>query len=581
MNQASAQRRLAAILVADVVGYSRLTEADETGTLAALRERRKGIVEPLVREHGGRIVKFMGDGVLVEFASAVNALRCALGLQKRMAEFNENLADPKRIVLRIGVNLGEVVGEGSDIFGDGVNIAARLEGLSEPGGICISGKVHDEIRGKLDFTAADLGDVTLKNISRPVRAYSVAAGIGSKSSAKPREPADSRPSIGVLPFTNMSGDQEQEYFADGITEDIITELARNRGLFVIARNSSFTFKGTAVDIADVGRKLGVRYVVEGSVRKVGRRVRITAQLIEAATGSHVWAERYDRDLEDIFAVQDEVTRSIAAAVPGYVESDVVKASRRKPTESLDAYDRYLRGMEITNRWRNDDIPQAIAEFESAVKLDPNFARAHGLLGLTYLRKWWQTQAPHLLERANEETELAVRLDGEDSKCLGVRGMCLMLNKNFDAASESFQRALELTPDDANLNDMMAYYLLCTGQATEAIERSLKTIRASPLFHPVSLLETIGMAYMLARRYEEAIKSFAAISSPYYYIHVYAAGCLAKLGRLDEARAQGRLANELKPDWPGVDWGYQYTKKEYREHERELVHLAIRALEDGP
>ncbi|MER9331197.1 adenylate/guanylate cyclase domain-containing protein [Mesorhizobium sp. M0488] len=581
MNQASAHRRLAAILVADVVGYSRLMEADETGTLSALRERRKEIIEPLVRENDGRIVKFIGDGVLVEFASAVNALRCALDVQNRMAESNEHLADRKRVILRIGLNLGEVVGEGSDIFGDGVNIAARLEGLSEPGGICISGKVNDEIRGKVDVSAMDLGEVTLKNITRPVRAFRIMTGITPTPQGVSQEPVDSRPSIGILPFTNMSGDHEQEYFADGITEDIITELARNRGLFVIARNSSFTFKGTAVDIAEAGRKLCVRYLVEGSVRRAGRRVRITAQLIEAATGSHVWAERYDRDLEDIFAVQDEVTRSIVAAVPGYVESDVVKASRRKPTESLGAYDHYLRGMEIVNRWRNDDIPQAMAEFESAVKLDPNFARAHAAVGHMHVRVYWQTLAPHALEKANTETELAVRLDGEDSRCLAIRGMCLMLDKNFDAASETFQRALRLTPDNADLNDMMAYYLLCTGHASEAIERSVKTVRASPLFLPASLSETMGMAFMMTRQYEEAIRSFASISSPYYYIHVYAAGCLAKLGRLEDARAQGRLASKIKPDWPSVDWGYQYTKEEYRAHERELARLAVKALEDGP
>ena len=493
MSQASAQRRLAAILVADVVGYSRLMEADEAGTLAALRDRRKGIVEPLVRENGGRIVKFMGDGVLVEFASAVNALRCALDLQKRMAEANEKPSE-RQIVLRIGVNLGEVVGEGSDIFGDGVNIAARLEGLAEPGGICISGKVHEEIRGKLEFAATDLGEVTLKNITRPVRAFRITVGTNSKSPVEPRGPADSRPSIGVLPFTNMSGDQEQEYFADGITEDIITELARNRGLFVIARNSSFTFKGTAINVGEVGRKLGVRYVVEGSVRKAGKRVRITAQLIEAATGSHVWAERYDRDLEDIFAVQDEVTRSIVAAVPGHVESDIVKASRRKPTESLGAYDHYLRGVEIVNRWRNDDIPQAMAEFESAVKLDPNFARAHASLGHMHLRVYWQTMAPRALKPANTETELAVRLDGGDSRCLSIRGLVLLTSRDFDGALDTFQRALQLSPDDPELNIRMAYYLTCTGRADEAIERSLKAMRSSPVFLPPSQLGPVDKLF---------------------------------------------------------------------------------------
>jgi adenylate cyclase len=384
-------------------------------------------------------------------------------------------------------------------------------------------------------------------------------------------------SIAVLPFTNMSGDQEQEYFADGITEDIITELARNRGLFVIARNSSFTFKGTAVDIAEVGRKLGVRYVVEGSVRKVGKRMRITAQLIDATTGSHVWAERYDRDLEDVFAIQDEVTRSIAAAVPGYVESDIVKASRRKPTESLGAYDHYLRGMEIASRWRNDEITQGITEFETAVKLDPSFARAHASLGNMHLRMFWQTLDPRSLEQANKETELAVKLDPGDSRCLSERGNCLTVGRNFDAALETFQRALQLTPDDAELNDRMAYYLLCTGQANQAIERALNAIRANPLFLPVSLCETIGMAFMMARRYEEAVKSFAAISSPYYYIHVYAAGCLTKLGRFDEARGQSRLASQLRAGWPSVDWGYQYANEEDRQHERELAQLAEEAL----
>ncbi|MBZ9673326.1 tetratricopeptide repeat protein [Mesorhizobium sp. ES1-3] len=386
-------------------------------------------------------------------------------------------------------------------------------------------------------------------------------------------PGDNRPSIGVLPFTNMSGDQEQEYFADGITEDIITELARNRGLFVIARNSSFMFKGAAVDIAQAGRKLGVRYVVEGSVRKVAKRVRITAQLIEAATGSHVWAERYDRDLEDIFAVQDEVTRSIVAAVPGHLESDIVKASRRKPTESLGAYDHYLRGMEIVNRW-SDEIQEAKQEFETAVRLDPNFARAHALLGQTYLRAWWQTDAPHSFQLADKETELAVRLDSEDSTCLSLRGVFLVNSGDYDAAREVFQRAFRLTPDDVNLNERMAYYFVCTGQSDQAIESCIRTIRANPMFLPATLHDTLGTAFMLTQRYEEAVRSFAAISRPGFYIHVRAAGCLAKLGRVDDAQAQCRLASKLKPDWPSVDWGHDYQSEEDRAIEREVVQLAI-------
>lgn len=573
-------RKLAAILAADVVGYSRLASEDEDRTLARLRALRSDLLDPTIAVHNGRVVKRTGDGALVEFRSVVDAVRCAIEVQNGMVERNAGVPQGRRIEFRIGIHLGDVVEESDgDLMGDGVNIAARLEGVAAPGAICLSEDAFRQVKGRLDLPVVDLGNTQLKNIAEPIRVYSLLVGNARSTPPKPSEPVDSRPSIGVLPFTNMSGDQEQEYFADGITEDLTTELSRNHGLFVVARNSSFTFKGTSAEIAEVGRKLGVRYVVEGSVRKSGKRVRITAQLIEAATGSHVWAERYDRDLEDIFAVQDEVIRSIVAAVPGYLESDLVKASRRNPTESLGAYDRYLRGLEITNRWRNDDIPQAITEFETAVKLDPTFARAHALLGHMHLRLYWQTLAPLALQSADKETELAVRLDGEDSRCLGIRGMCLLLEKNFEAASETFQRALQLTPDDADLNDIMAYYLLCTGQAGEAIERSLKTIRVSPLFLPVSLRETMGMAFMMARRYVEAIKSFAAISSPYYYIHVYEAGCLAKLGRLDEARAQGRLANKLKPDWRSVDWGYQYTKEDYREHERELVHLAIKALEE--
>lgn len=577
------QRRLAAILAADVVGYSRLMGRDESGTLSAFKAHRHQLVDSKIAEHQGRIVKLTGDGLLVEFPSVVNAVACATDIQHKMRERNADVTADRRIEFRIGINLGDIIIEDDDIFGDGVNIAARIESIARPGGVAVSGSVRDSLGNRLALTFEDTGEQTLKNIDRPVRVYNVnlfpdapfLPPIGAESVA------NEKPSIAVLPFNNMGGDPEQGYFSDGITEDIITELARNHGLFVIARNSSFTFKGAAVDIAEAGRKLGVRYLVEGSVRKVGKRVRITAQLIEAATGSHVWAERYDRDLEDIFAVQDEVSRSIVAAVPGYVESDVVKASRRKPTESLGAYDHYLRGMEIVNRWRNDDIPQAMAEFESAVKLDPNFARAHAAVGHMHVRVYWQTLAPHALEKANTETELAVRLDGEDSRCLAVRGMCLMLDKNFDAASETFRRALKLTPDDADLNDMMAYYLLCTGQAGEAIERSLKTILVSPLFLPVALHETMGMAFMMTGRYEEAIKSFATINSPYYYIHVYAAACMAKLGRIDDARAHARLANKIKPDWPSVDWGYQYTKAEYKEHERELAHLAMDALADAP
>lgn len=394
-----------------------------------------------------------------------------------------------------------------------------------------------------------------------------------------RHTADlSRPSIAVLPFNNMSGDPEQEYFADGITEDIITELARNRGLFVIARNSSFTFKGASVNISEVGQKLGVRYVVEGSVRKAGRRVRVTAQVIEAASGSHIWAERYDRDLEDIFAVQDELTRSIVAAIPGHLESDFVKASRRKPTDSLSAYDHYLRGMEIVNRWRHDDFLLAKAEFELAVKLDPMFARGHAALGHMNLRIYWQSLDPRPLREASEGTELAARLDGADVRILSIRGMCLLATDDYDGALDVFERAFQLSPDDPELNIRMAYYLISVGQPEEALERAQFAIRSSPLFLPPSHREAVGLAHMMAQRYEEAIRNFKAISSADSFVHVWTAGCLAKLGHFEESRAQCEMATAINPNWPTEDWGKEYRNLKDKEHVRELVRIAMEALE---
>jgi TolB-like protein/Tfp pilus assembly protein PilF len=575
-------RRLAAIFAADVVGYSRLMEMDEAGTLAALKAHRGEFIDPLIAEHGGRIVKLMGDGALVEFPSVVDAVECAVAVQQGMAKRLADAPEDKRIDFRIGINLGDIIIEGDDIYGDGVNIAARLEALAKPGGICVSGTVHEHIAGKHGHAFTDDGEQTVKNISRPVRVWRWSGRASALASAPQHGntlPLPSRPSIAVLAFTNMSGDAEQEYFADGITEDIITELARNRGLFVIARNSSFAFKGTTVDIAEVGRKLGVRYVVEGSVRKAGTRVRITVQLIEAATGSHVWAERYDRDLEDIFAVQDEVTRSIAAAVPGHLESDIVKASRRKPTESLSAYDHYLRGKVLLNGWRDDDIPQAIAELEHAVKLDPTFARAHAALGQMHLRTFWRTEVPHDLEAAAEETELGARLDGEDCDCVGSRGFVLLFQRDFDGAFDTLQRALQLKPDDPDLSVWMAVCLAYMGQANDAIEMVRRAIRANPIYPPW-YHEVNGIAFMTARRYEEAVKSFQAIRDPAYYIHVWAAGCLTRLGRLDEAQARRRMASKVKPDWPATDHGSEWKNVEDRDHIREITSLASDAVRHG-
>ena len=381
------ERRLAAILAADVVGYSRLVGIDEEGTLAALKALRKSLIDPKVAEHRGRIVKNTGDGALVEFASAVDAVRCAVETQREMADRAINIPENRRIEFRIGINIGDVVIEEGDIFGDGVNIAVRLESIAAPGGVCISEDVYRQVRGKFDATFDDIGEQKLKNIVQPVRVYRVR--IGGTAGASTGEPSTNlplpdKPSIAVLAFQNMSGDPEQEYFADGIAEDIITALSKSRWLFVIARNSSFTYKGRSVDVKLIGRELGVRYVLEGSVRKSGNRVRITAQLIEAATGAHMWAERYDRDLADIFAVQDEITGSVASAIePEMAQAEQQRASRKLP-DSLDAWEAYHRGLWHLLKFEPGENDQARPFFQRAIDLDRGFAPGYYGLAMTHI-----------------------------------------------------------------------------------------------------------------------------------------------------------------------------------------------------
>ena len=382
-----AQRRLAAILAADVVGYSRLTEKDETGTLAALRQRREGIIEPLAAQHQGRIVKLMGDGALVEFASAVDAVQCAIELQKRMAEANSELPDRPAIILRVGVNLGDVVIDGLDIQGDGVNVAARLEAMADPGGICISGSVFEQVERHISVACDDLGDQTLKNISRPVRVYRVGGGTRAVRSNL-ESPAATKPSIAVLPFANMSGDPDQEFFVDGLTEDIITALSRISALWVIARTSTFTYKGKPTDVKRIAQDLGVRYVMEGSVRRAGERLRVTAQLIDAATSHHVWAERYDRSLADLFDIQDEITRSVVASTETQVLLAELQAAKSRPSTDLRARDL------VTRAWaRSYDLtPEAIAEasdlVEEAIRIDPSNPTVHRTRALIFLCRFF-------------------------------------------------------------------------------------------------------------------------------------------------------------------------------------------------
>jgi adenylate cyclase len=417
MAEERVQRRLAAILAADVVGYSQLMEQDEAGTLAALKSRRRDVLEPLVARHQGRVFKTTGDGVLVEFASAVNAVQCAVDLQHGMAAANDGVPEDRRVVLRVGVNLGDVVVEGSDLYGDGVNLAARLQELAEPSGVCVSAKVREEVGRKLEITFEDFGERQLKNITSPVRTYIVRPSPSQPVTASRPLPLPDKPSIAILPFVNMSGDPEQEYFSDGVTEDIITDLSKVSGLFVIARNSSFTYRGKAVKVQEVSRELGVRYVLEGSVRKAGNRVRIVTQLIDGTTSGHLWAERYDRDLTDIFAVQDEVTREIVSALAVKLTQGERQRLRQKGTENLEAYDHYLRGRQLQMQRSKEANEEARALLEKAIELDRKFARAHAILANVHIvdaaNRWHDPEES--LRKAHELAQRAVALDDDDAE----------------------------------------------------------------------------------------------------------------------------------------------------------------------
>src|SRR5437016_14113787 len=383
----SQTRRLAAILAADVAGYSRLMGADEEGTLDRLKALRRELLDPKIAEHRGRIVKTSGDGLLVEFAGVVDAVRCAVAVQQAMPERNTGAGADNRIELRIGINLGDVIVEGDDLYGDGVNIAARIEALADAGGVFVSNTVHDQVRDRLPFGFEDLGEQQVKNIARPVRVYRVRdVGSVAKAGAAPALPLPDKPSIAVLPFANISGDPEQEYFADGMVEEIITAVSKVRWFFVIARNSTFTYKGHAVDVKQVGRELGVRYVLEGSVRKSGNRIRVTAQLVEAATGNHVWAERYDRDLADIFAVQDEITERLVAAIePELYEAEQVRSQSKRP-DSLDAWECVIRALSCIGQGTRDENTEAEALCRRAIAIAPGYGRAHSLLAWALLRR---------------------------------------------------------------------------------------------------------------------------------------------------------------------------------------------------
>ncbi len=540
------ERRLAAILVADVVGFSRLMEADEAGTLAALRERRTMILEPVVKEHRGRIVKLMGDGALIEHASAVNAVAAAIELQKRMAAANEGVAEERRIVLRIGINLGDVIGEGSDIYGEGVNVAARLETLAEPGGICVSGKVYQEVSGKTSALFEDMGEQSLKNISAPVRAYRLRQGM-RPAAAAPIRKESTKPAVAVLPFDNMSGDPDQEYFSDGITEDIITAISRFRSLFVIARNSSFAFRGQQLTVPEIAKRLGVDYVLEGSVRRAGNRVRISAQLIEAASGNHVWSERYDRSLEDIFAVQEEVATVIASTLSGQVRADIANRATRKHPDSFLVYDYALRGIQLQQKSTRYDADAGRVLLEKAIELDPGYAEAYPWLALCHLALWGYDLDKAALATATAIALRGVALDDNSAICHIIVAYCGLYNREFQLSRFHHERACALNPNDAYVATHMGLFLAYTGRAAESSIWFENGLRLNP-FPPTWYVAFAGRAAYVDRRYADAAKSLDAPTESVKSL-MYLAAALGQLGRIAEARTILDACARLKPAIP--------------------------------
>jgi adenylate cyclase len=550
------ERRLAAILLTDMVGYSRLMGLDEEGTIARQKAHREELIDPKISAHGGRIVKTTGDGLLVEFPSIVDAVKCAVEVQKDIYGRNTNVPEDQRIQYRIGINLGDIVIDGDDILGDGVNVAARLEGLAKPGGICISGTVHDHLAGKTDIIFEDAGEQTVKNVPRPVRVWHWEADqlASGQINAGEQLPLPDKPSIAVLPFDNMSGDPEQEYFADGIAEDVITALSRFRSLFVIARNSSFTYKGGAVDITRVGRELGVRYVVEGSVRKAGNRVRITAQLIDATSGSHLWADRFDGSLNDVFDLQDRITEQIVVAVEPEIQTRERARARRKPPESLDAWELAQRGLSHFYRVNKTDRAEAIRLFKAAIALDPEFAAAHAHLAQALWASVVQGYAEDTakaIASARASAEQAISLDPNEPMAHYALGRVHTFTGETEMAIGEMQTAIAINPNFArgHFGLGQAYYY-GAGQAEQALPHYDAALRLSPR-DPLrwSPLMFKGSALRILDRHDEAIahcRQACQVPDCGWVPHTHLAAALAEAGQKSEAQAAVEKAMQLQP-----------------------------------
>ena len=582
MTEERMERRLSAILAADIAGYSALMGVDEGRTVRDLKGHQ-AVVLPMVGEFAGRIIDTAGDGILAEFPSVVNAVKCAVAIQSKMAERNAAIEPDRRMQFRVGINIGDVVYDEVRIYGDGINLAARLEGIAEPGGICISSKVYDEISGRIELGYEDIGEQQLKNIARPVRAYHVRLDSIAPIVTPTQAPAlPQKPSIAVLPFQNMSGDPEQEYFADGMTEDLITDLSKVSGLFVIARNSSFTYKGKAVDVKRVGRELGVRYVLEGSVRKAGNRVRITAQLIDAASSGHLWADRFDRDLTDIFSMQDEVIEKIVGALAVTLTSGEEKELRRRGTENVEVYESWLRGRELVTRGTRESVAQSRSFYRHAIELDPNFAPPHSGLSLAALADYISNWAPDpalALDEAEKWARRAIGLsDREPSSHLAL-GSVLLYRRDHEGALAEFHRMIAIEPNFAQGHSATGLALMYAGRPTEAIKAIATAMRLDPHYASI-VLHFLAQTNFSLEKYETAAQLLVdriARNPATDASRMLLASCYGHLGRVDQARATWAELLKVNPEFSVMQRARVLPYKNPGDFERIVEGLAKASL----
>ena len=577
------ERRLAAVMAADMAGYSRLMGIDELGTLARLGTHRAELIDPAIAKNQGNIIKTTGDGMLVEFQSVADAVRCAVEIQERMARRNADVAEDRQIRFRIGINLGDIIFQDDDIFGDGVNIAARLEQLAEIGGICVTTAVYGQVADRLDVAFEDLGEKTLKNIKRPIRVYRVVLDAPpAAGAAKGEKPAASRavvkPTVAVLPFANMSGDAEQEFFVDGLTEDIITELSRHHELFVISRNSTFVYKGQSVNIRDVAQKLGAQYLVEGSVRRSGDRLRITVQLIDTANDSHIWAEKYDRKLDDIFEIQDEVTSAIVATLPGRLEAAQHDQIKRKTPANMAAYECVLAAKVLHHRSTREDNDSAQQLINRAIKLDAEYAHAHAWRACILGQTWgygWCADREATLDEIEAGLARALALDDNDADVHRILAAVYVARNDLAKARFHQERALALNPNYDLVVVQQGEILTWLGNPEEGIEWIRKAMRLNP-HHPARFWSHLGKAHFAARQYAEAIEAFMHLSAMDHGQHAFVAVSYGWVG--DKTAGAAHVAR-IRALEPGFDLEAYLATMHYKD-DADLQHLREGLLKAG-